>query len=54
MEMDSTNSSLPRIAEVHILLQTQNILEVVTIDLLNGRLGDDLGDDLGATKQHHW
>ena len=39
MKMDFTNSSLSRITEAHTLLQTQNILEVGTIKLLNGRLG---------------
>ena len=33
------NSSLSRITQAHILLQTQNILEVVTIYLINRRLG---------------
>ena len=33
------NSSLSRITEAHTLLQTQSILEVAAIYLLNGRLG---------------
>ena len=34
MKMDYTNSSLLRITEAYTLLQTQNILEVATINLL--------------------
>ena len=50
IKVDTTNSSLSRITEVHTLLQTQNTLEVGTAYLLNGRLGDDLG----ATNHHHF
>ena len=39
MKMDSTNLSLSRFTESYPLLQTQNILEVVAIYLMNGRLG---------------
>ena len=37
MKIDCTNSSLSMITEAHTVLQTQNILEVATIYLLNER-----------------
>ena len=49
MRMVTTNSSLSRITEAYILLQTQNILDIGTIYLLNGRLLDGLS----ITMQHH-
>ena len=39
MKIDSINSSLSQITDAHALLQTQNILEVVTTHSLNGKLG---------------
>ena len=39
LEMDSTNSTASKTTEAHTHLQILNILEVVTIYLLNGNLG---------------
>ena len=48
LKMDFINSSQFKNTEVHILLLTQNTLEVAIIYLLNGKLGRSHGPNIMA------